>query len=159
MTMTSPACPLADHLKGLITSAIRSTSRTSWTSTSPSSGVRALGVGLSALTWWLARHDVARRYDATLHAVFIGFVISMVFAHAPVIVPSVLGLPLEYRPAFYLHVGVLHISLIVRVVGDLVDRLGRWRVWGGLLNAAALLLFMFNTGRSMALRGNHGDSI
>jgi hypothetical protein len=29
----------------------------------------------------------------------------------------------------------------------------------GLLNAAALLQFMFNTGRSMALRGNHGDSI
>jgi Iron-sulfur cluster assembly protein len=28
-----------------------------------------------------------------------------------------------------------------------------------LLNAAALLRFMFNTGRSMALRGNHGDPI
>jgi hypothetical protein len=83
----------------------------------------------------------------------------MVFAHAPVIFPEVLGLPLEYHPAFYLHVGVLHISLILRVVGDLVDSLGRWRVWGGLLNAAALLLFMFNTGRSMVLKGNHGDPI
>jgi hypothetical protein len=96
-------------------------------------------------------------YDAMLHAVFIGFVISMVFAHAPVIFPAVLGLPLEYHPAFYLHVGVLHISLILRVVGDLVDSLARWRVWGGLLNAAALLLFMFNIGYSMALRGNRGD--
>lgn len=99
------------------------------------------------------------RYDAMLHAVLLGFVISMVFAHAPVIFPAVLGVPLEYRPAFYLHVGVLHVSLILRVVGDLVDSLGRWRVWGGLFNAVALLLFMFNTGRSMALRGNHGDSI
>jgi len=165
----------------------------------PEPGVRGLGVGLLALTWWLARHDVARRtvrqrgltrfmavcllggyawlgvggaiaavtgvampgllYDAMLHAVFIGFVISMVFAHAPVIFPAVLGLPLEYRPAFYLHVGVLHVSLILRVVGDLVDSLGRWRVWGGMLNAVALLLFMFNTGRSMASRGNHGDAI
>jgi hypothetical protein len=97
-------------------------------------------------------------YDAMLHAVFLGFVISMVFAHAPVIFPAVLGVPLEYRPAFYLHVGVLHVSLILRVVGDLVDSLGRWRVWGGLFDAVALLLFMFNTGRSMALRGNHGDS-
>ena len=61
--------------------------------------------------------------------------------------------------AHALHVGVLHVSLILRVVGDLVDSLGRWRVWGGLFNAVALLLFMFNTGRSMALRGNHGDSI
>ena len=59
---------------------------------------------------------------------------SMVFAHAPVIVPAVLGLPLESRPTFYLHVGVLHLSLIVRVVGDLVDVLGRWRGRGGLLN-------------------------
>jgi hypothetical protein len=97
--------------------------------------------------------------DATLHAVFLGFVISMVFAHAPVIFPAVLGLPLVYRPAFYLHVGVLHVSLILRVVGDLVDTLGRWWVWGGFFNAAALLLFMFNTSRSMVLKGNHGNPI
>ena len=82
----------------------------------------------------------------------------MVFAHAPVIFPAVLGLPLPYRPSFYLHVGVLHLSLIVRVVGDLVDVLGRWRGWGGLLNAVALLLFMVNTGRSMALGGRGGES-
>jgi hypothetical protein len=99
------------------------------------------------------------QYDAMLHAVFLGFVISMVFAHAPVIAPAILGLPLEYRPAFYLHVGALHISLILRVVGDLVESLGRWRVWGGLLNAVALLLFMFNTGRSIALRGKYVDPI
>jgi hypothetical protein len=165
----------------------------------PEPGVRALGIGLLALTWWLARYDVARRtvrqggvtrfmavcllggymwlgvggaiaavtgvampglqYDALLHTVFLGFVISMVFAHAPIIFPAVLGLPLVYRPAFYLHAGVLHVSLILRVVGDLVDTLGRWRVWGGLLNAAALLLFVFNTGRSMALKGNHGNPV
>jgi hypothetical protein len=67
------------------------------------------------------------------HAVFVGFVLSMVFAHAPLIFPAVLGLPLTYRPAFYLHVGILHLSLMVRVVGDLVQELGRWRSWGGLL--------------------------
>jgi hypothetical protein len=32
-------------------------------------------------------------------------------------------------------------------------------VWGGLLNVAALLLFIFNTGPSMALKGNHGNPI
>jgi hypothetical protein len=101
-------------------------------------------------------------YDALLHSVFLGFVISMVFAHAPEIVPTIAGLRLPYRPVFYLHVGVLHVSLILRIAGDLVDSLGRWRAWGGLLNAAALLLFVFNTGRAMALRGsreNHGDPI
>lgn len=165
----------------------------------PEPGIHVLGVGLIALTWWLIRHDVARRtvrqsgvtrfmavcllggyawlgvggaiaaltavalpglvYDAMLHAVFIGFVISMVFAHAPIIFPAVLGLPLAYRPAFYLHVGLLHGSLILRLAGDLVDVLGRWRVWGGLLNAIALLLFIVNTGRSLVSGGIRGESI
>jgi hypothetical protein len=84
---------------------------------------------------------------------------SMVFAHAPIIFPAVLGVPLRYRPSFYLHVGVLHVSLIVRVVGDLLDALGRWRGWGGLLNDVARLLFMVNTGRSMVLGGMRGESI
>jgi hypothetical protein len=91
-------------------------------------------------------------YDAVLHAAFIGFVMSMVFAHAPVIFPAVLGRPLAYRPAFYVHVAVLHASMVFRVVGDLVDALGRWRVWGGMLNAIALLLFVANTGHSLAMR-------
>jgi len=51
---------------------------------------------------------------------------------------------------FYLHVGVLHASLALRIVGDLVDTLGRWRVWGGLLNAVALLLFIVSTARAIA---------
>jgi hypothetical protein len=98
-------------------------------------------------------------YDALLHAVFVGFVISMLFAHAPIIFPAVLGLPVAYRPAFYLHVGVLHLSLLVRVAGDLNDELGRFRSWGGLFNALALLLFILNTGRSMALGGTRGESV
>ena len=88
-------------------------------------------------------------YDAMLHAVFVGFVLSMVFAHAPIIFPAVLGVPLVYRPSSYLHVAVLHVSLTARVIGDLVDVLGRWRSWGGLLNAAALILFVVDTVRSI----------
>jgi len=34
-------------------------------------------------------------YDAKLHAVFVGFVFSMVFGHAPIIFPAVLGSPAE----------------------------------------------------------------
>jgi hypothetical protein len=62
-------------------------------------------------------------------------------------------------PAFYLHVGVLLMSLIVRIVGDLVDVLGRWQGRGGLLRGVALLMFMFNTGRSLALGEMRGESI
>ncbi|HEX5475324.1 MAG TPA: hypothetical protein VFX12_11735 [Vicinamibacterales bacterium] len=84
-------------------------------------------------------------YDATLHAVFLGFVMSMIFAHAPVIFPAVLGVHIAYRPSFYSHLAVLHASLVVRVVGDLVPALGAWRAWGGLFNAVALVLFVVNT--------------
>ena len=80
--------------------------------------------------------------DASLHALFLGFVISMVFGHAPVILPAVLRVPLPYRPRFYAHLGLLHLSLVVRIVGG--DRLGAIGAWqlGGILNVTALLLFL-----------------
>ena len=154
----------------------------------PEQGVRIAGVGVVALTLWLARYDIARRtvhargltrfmavcllsgyawlgiggaialvtgasrpgvlYDAMLHAVFLGFVMSMVFAHAPVIFPAVLGRPIDYRAAFYLHAAVLHASVLVRIMGDLFEGLAALRAWGGLFNAIALLVFLGNTVRS-----------
>ena len=61
-------------------------------------------------------------YDATVHAVFLGFTLAMIMAHAPVIFPAVLRKPLPYRPIFYLPVVLLHLSLIVRILaGDLRD--------------------------------------
>jgi hypothetical protein len=100
--------------------------------------------GVIAVTTGVATPGVV--YDAMLHSVFLGFVMSMVFAHAPVIFPAVLGRPLRFRPRFYVPLGVLHASVLVRVTGDLVDTLGRWRVWGGLLNAVALAVFVVNVG-------------
>jgi len=89
-------------------------------------------------------------YDAMLHAVFLGFVFSMVFAHAPIILPAVLGEAVPYRAWFYSHIGLLNLSLVVRVAGDLGD----WylvRAWGGLLGVAAILLFLLNTLASAAM--------
>jgi hypothetical protein len=84
------------------------------------------------------------RYDATLHALFLGFVFAMIFGHAPIIFPAVLGAPITFRPAFYAHLALLHLSLALRVIGDLAP----WqpgRKWGGLLNVAVILLFLANT--------------
>lgn len=89
-------------------------------------------------------------YDALLHAIFVGFVMSMVFGHAPIIFPAIVGIPVPYRRAFFLHVALLHASVLLRVVGDLAEVLGRWRVWGALLNAVALLLFVINTVHAVA---------
>lgn len=80
-------------------------------------------------------------HDALLHTLFVGFVFSMIFGHAPIILPAITGRKMAYRPFFYLHLALLHLSLIVRVVGALW--LG-WEVrrWGGLLNEVAIVLFI-----------------
>lgn len=83
-------------------------------------------------------------YDATLHAVFLGFVFAMVFGHAPIILPSVARFAVPYHPVFYLHLALLHLSLIVRLAGDLMSH-PAWRSVGGLLNAITLLVFVLNT--------------
>lgn len=84
------------------------------------------------------------QYDAILHTVFLGFVFAMIFGHAPIIFPSILGIPLVYRPAFYIHLVLLHVTLLLRVVGDLTGWVSG-RQWGGLLNGVVLLLFLGNT--------------
>ncbi|MBS1253002.1 MAG: hypothetical protein MAG451_02046 [Anaerolineales bacterium] len=83
-------------------------------------------------------------YDAILHTVFLGFAFAMIFGHAPVILPAVLGLPLAFHPVFYTHLGLLHASLALRILGDLA---GWWpaRQWGGMFNVFAVLLFLANT--------------
>lgn len=83
-------------------------------------------------------------YDAALHAITLGFVFGMVFGHAPVILPSVLKLKIVYSPIFYLHLGLLQISLLLRVYGDL-GQMMELRSWAGALNALAILVFMVNT--------------
>ncbi len=83
-------------------------------------------------------------YDAILHTLFVGFVMSMIFGHAPIIFPAVMNKPLPFSRWFYSHLILLHISLALRVVGD-VGGLLVWRQWGGLLNVIAILLFLVNT--------------
>jgi hypothetical protein len=79
-------------------------------------------------------------YDMALHAVLIGFVLSMVFGHALIILPAVTGLSLAYRPLLYLPLVVLHGSLLLRTAGGLLE----WellRRCSGLLAGLAILMF------------------
>lgn len=130
---------------------IRQTGLVRFIAASLFSGYFWLGLGgVLALSYG---HTVAGPvYDAVLHAVFVGFVFSMIFGHAPIIFPSILGVRIEYSPRFYLHLALLHASLLARLAGDL----GGWmalREWGGLLNVLAILLFLVNTVLSVRLRG------
>ncbi|HEX9385372.1 MAG TPA: hypothetical protein VF918_03565 [Anaerolineales bacterium] len=80
-------------------------------------------------------------YDAVLHTVFVGFVISMIFGHAPIIFPAILSIPITYHPAFYAQLILLHFSLLIRLLGDLTNQFDIRR-WGGFLNETAILLFL-----------------
>jgi hypothetical protein len=106
-------------------------------------------LGLAGLFWLLGPAGVpgAYWYDAMVHALFLGFVFSMIFGHAPTIVPAVTGIAVPFERAFYLHVGLLHGSLVLRIVGDVAS----WqegRAWGGLLNVVAILVFAALTVRA-----------
>jgi hypothetical protein len=88
-------------------------------------------------------------YDAQLHAVFVGFVFAMIFGHAPIIVPALLKLPLAFSRWSYLPLALLHASLVARLAGDLAG-LADVRRWGGMLNAASIVLFLLITAASVA---------
>lgn len=80
-------------------------------------------------------------YDAMLHTVFVGFVFSMIFGHALIIFPAVLGRPLAYSPVFYGPLALLHVSLALRIAGDLTAQMALRR-WGGLVGALAIVFFL-----------------
>lgn len=82
-------------------------------------------------------------YDATLHSFFVGFVFSMIFGHAPVIFPAVLGLPVSFRWTSYIPVTVLHGSLLLRLVGDMAGSPAA-RTWGAVGNSFAVGFFLLN---------------
>ena len=99
---------------------------------------RYVAVCLLAGYFWLALGGllmaISVAYDAALHSIFVGFVFSMVFGHAPVILPAVLRVRFPYHAALYLPLALLHASLAVRVL--LSTPAGAWG------NAAAIALFV-----------------
>ena len=109
------------------------------------------------LAIWFGAVDSGPQFDAILHSLFLGFVFSMIFGHAPMIFPSLLQVPMLFHWSFYFHVVLLHIALLVRVGGDLSG----WftgRSLGGLMNAAVLALFFLNTGIAI-IRGKRAEKV
>lgn len=80
-------------------------------------------------------------YDGLLHMIFVGFVFSMIFAHASVIIPSLSGKLVSWHKYFYLPLILLHAFLMTRIIGDLI-----WmpvvRKIGSYGNVLAIILFL-----------------
>lgn len=90
---------------------------------------------------WVGGVTTGFRYDALMHTIFLGFVFSMIFGHAPIIFPAILGVKIAFHPLLYAQLALLHLSLLLRVGGDLFNS-AAIRKWGGLFNGVALLLFL-----------------
>ena len=86
-------------------------------------------------------HAAAFGYDVALHAILIGFVVSMVFGHALVILPAVVRIRLRYSPILYLPLALLHASVAFRVGGGLAG----WdfmRKGSGIVTVLSLIAFV-----------------
>jgi hypothetical protein len=85
--------------------------------------------------------DGAFAYDTLVHTFFLGFAFAMIFAHGPIILPSVLGLAVKpYNRFLYVWLILLQLSLILRVAGNTVLQM-EWRRIGGALSTAAILAY------------------
>lgn len=97
---------------------------------------------IAAAAWMLGYPNTTARYDTVIHAVFLGFVMSMIMAHASTILPAVLAVDLPYRKAMWIPALLMHLGLVIRIwLGDGLGLHLAWQI-GGVLNVLALLLFV-----------------
>lgn len=100
-----------------------------------------LYAGLIRSGFWYGFSTAGLLYDGLLHMIFVGFVFSMVFAHVPVIIPSLSGKMVSWHGYFYLPLILLHVFLTVRVFGDLMLS-PLVRTIGSHGNVLAIILFL-----------------
>lgn len=91
-------------------------------------------------------------YDLIVHTFFIGFIMAMIFAHGPIILPGVIGSSIKpYSRLLYAWLTLLHTSLVLRIVGDLglsVDL----RMLSGMITTTAILGYFITIGTLVFLQ-------
>ncbi|MDO4928391.1 MAG: hypothetical protein Q3976_04940 [Corynebacterium sp.] len=113
-----------------------------------------LGYGwliIAGLLWGVAGEGTSYAYDAQIHCIFIGFVLSMIFAHAPTILGAVVGIQVPFNYWLVVPVAVVHIGLLIRVFAIVAEQ--TWEI-GGLMNIFGVLLFMI-TALTLGIRTAH----
>lgn len=111
---------------------------------------------VSGLTWVLLEPSWPMvAHDASIHMVFQGLLIGMVFAHAPIVFPALVAIRMPFSRSFYIHLVLLHTFLAVRVIGDLASWPAANRT-GAIGTAVAITLFV-GTSASAMIRGRHDD--
>ncbi len=105
-------------------------------------------LGVSGLAWSVHALTGAGR-DTAVHALALGFVASMVFAHAPVILPALARIKLQHGWPFYLPLALLHATLALRVAPGPGGSVHGAATLG---NAVALLAFAATVAGAAAVR-------
>jgi hypothetical protein len=98
-------------------------------------------LGIAGFVLALAPFEaVVFRFDAAVHAIGIGFVMSMIFGHAPIILPAVIGLRVRFNAASYGPLALLHLSVLLRIAGD-IGELPNMRETSAVLTIFALVSY------------------
>ena len=93
-------------------------------------------------------------YDASVHAITIGFALSMIFGHAPIILPAVTGIRIQFNPLGYAPLILLHISLVLRIAGDFLES-ADLRLASGLATIVALAAYLVTILLASTMRASH----
>jgi|JI81BgreenRNA_FD_contig_21_6150755_length_1374_multi_13_in_0_out_0_1 hypothetical protein len=111
---------------------------------------RYIGIGLTTGYFWLLAFgftllfgsDFSGFYELFLHSFFVGFVFSMIWAHAPILLPALLGSRIHvYRPGLIFVWALFQLSLCGRLIAVLTTNTPL-RLWLGTLNAVSILLML-----------------
>ncbi|MGW8121544.1 hypothetical protein ACV07N_02715 [Roseivirga echinicomitans] len=80
--------------------------------------------------------------DALLHSFFLGFTISVVFGHGPLVFPTLLGKTgHRFHKLLWLWLGIFQLSVITRITADLLT-MPLLRKWAGMVNGVIILFFL-----------------
>jgi hypothetical protein len=91
---------------------------------------RYIGIGLRVGYAWLGLHGLVLMglenhslfYDLLLHTFFLGFTFSMIWAHAPIIFPTIFGIrETPYHPILWVTWALFQISLAGRILFSLTE--------------------------------------
>ncbi len=97
---------------------------------------------VAAITWCFGFPSSRAAYDTVIHAVFLGFTLSMIIAHSSTILPAILRRPLPYRRMMWAPAALLWAGLLLRLwIGNGLGIDWAWQA-GGAANIIALLLFL-----------------
>ncbi len=110
-------------------------------------------LGVAGIAWIFYPYASGPNFrDTALHALFLGFVMSMVFAHGPIVLPTVLEKEIVFARYFYIPLFVLHTSLMVRSLGGILE-LRALRAVGAAGNAVAVVAFGITVVSSLTKTG------